>query len=287
MTGLPSLGVVPLFSPEETNAKKEDSYSMEYGDDRPEGQKLKEADETLPSGTKKVELINHYYPKLSISEHYRSVRTSFLLSHANMPPRTIVFTSSLPQEGKTSTIVNIAVAFAQLQERVLLIECDLRKPQFHQIFNLTRTKGISSYLTGRVSLLAAIQKTALENIWVLPCGPTPPNPAELLNSTKMKDMMAEVREVFDIVLIDTPPVLAVIDPIIVSSLADAVVLVVRAGKTARKPFLNAVAELKKSNAKIIGVIFNGVRADGQNYYYTRYDEYYGFGHESKDEEDHP
>jgi uncharacterized protein involved in exopolysaccharide biosynthesis len=115
MTGLPSLGVVPLFSPEETNAKKEDSYSMEYGDDRPEGQKLKEADETLPSGTKKVELINYYYPKLSISEHYRTVRTSFLLSHANMPPRTIVFTSSLPQEGKTSTIVNIAVAFAQLQ----------------------------------------------------------------------------------------------------------------------------------------------------------------------------
>jgi capsular exopolysaccharide synthesis family protein len=204
-----------------------------------------------------------------------------------MPPRTIVFTSSLPQEGKTATIVNIAVAFAQLQERVLLIECDLRKPRFHQIFNLTRTKGISSYLTGRVSLLAAIQKTALENIWVLPCGPTPPNPAELLNSTKMKDLMAEVREVFDIVLIDTPPVLAVIDPIIVSSLADAVVLVVRAGKTARKPFLNAVAELKKSNAKTIGVVFNGGRADGQNYYYTGYDEYYGSGHESKDEEGHP
>jgi len=286
MTGLPSLGVVPLFSPEETNAKKEDSYSMEYGDDRPEDQKLKEADETLPSGTKKIELINHYHPKLSISEHYRTVRTSFLLSHANMPPRTIVFTSSLPQEGKTSTIVNIAVAFAQLQERVLLIECDLRKPRFHQIFNLTRTKGMSSYLTGRVSLKEAIQKTAMENIWVLPCGPTPPNPAELLNSTKMKNMMAEVREVFDIVLIDTPPVLVVIDPIIVSSLADSVVLVVRAGKTERKPFLNAVAQLKKSNAKIIGVIFNGVRADGQKYYYGGYKQYYGSGHESKDEEEH-
>jgi capsular exopolysaccharide synthesis family protein len=286
MTGLPSLGVVPFFSPEETNAKKGDSYSIEYGDDRPEGQKLKEADETPPSGTKKIELINHYHPKLSISEHYRTVRTSFLLSHASMPPRTIVFTSSLPQEGKTSTIVNIAVAFAQLQERVLLIECDLRKPRFHQIFNLTRTKGMSSYLTGRVSLKEAIQKTALENIWVLPCGPTPPNPAELLNSTKMKDMMAEVREVFDIVLIDTPPVLVVIDPIIVSSLADAVVLVVRAGKTARKPFLNAVAELKKSDAKIIGVIFNGVRTGTQGYYYGGYHHAYGSIYQSQDGEEH-
>jgi capsular exopolysaccharide synthesis family protein len=145
---------------------------------------------------------------------------------------------------------------------------------------------MSSYLTGRVSLKEAIQKTALENIWVLPCGPTPPNPAELLNSTKMKDMMAEVREVFDIVLIDTPPVLVVIDPIIVSSLADAVVLVVRAGKTARKPFLNAVAELKKSDAKIIGVIFNGVRTGTQGYYYGGYHHAYGSIYQSQDGEEH-
>jgi polysaccharide biosynthesis transport protein len=275
LTGLPSLGIVPHFSADDKDSRKDENGPSENGD-RP--------GLDPESGAKTIDLINYYYPKLAISEHYRTIRTSFLLSHANRPPRTIVFTSSLPQEGKTSTIVNVAVSFAQLQQRVLVIECDLRKPRFHQIFSLPRTKGLSSYLTGRVPLKEAIEKTSLENIWVLPCGPIPPNPAELLNSTKMRDVMAEVRDVFDIVLIDTPPVLAVIDPIIVSALADSVVLVVQANKIPRKSFMNSVNELKKNNAKIIGVVFNGVRSSEHKYYYRGYEQYYRPRYEVEDEE---
>jgi polysaccharide biosynthesis transport protein len=274
LAGLPSLGIVPQFSPDDKEARRN-------GEDRAENGNNPARDPA--SGSASIELINYFYPKLAISEHYRTIRTSFLLSHANRPPRTIVFTSSMPQEGKTSTIVNIAVSFSQLQQRVLVIECDLRKPRFHQIFGLPRTRGLSSYLTGRLPLKEAIEKTSLENIWVLPCGPIPPNPAELLNSTKMRDMMTEVREVFDIVLIDTPPVLAVIDPIIVASLADSVVLVVHANKIPRKSFMNSVQELKRNNAKIIGVVFNGVPSSGHKYYYRGYEQYYRPSYEREDD----
>jgi capsular exopolysaccharide synthesis family protein len=225
---------------------------------------------------REIELINHLYPKFSIAEDYRTVRTSILFSHADSSPKTICFTSTLPQEGKTATISNLAVSFAQLEGKVLLVDADLRKPRLHKVFNLRNLSGLSSYLAGKNAFDEVIQKTSIDNVWTIPSGPHPPNPAELLNSKRMKELLAQAKDKFNVVLLDTPPVLAVIDPVIVSSLADSTVFVVRAGKTTRRPLARAVEEVRKSKADIIGVVFNEVRIGRQGigtpfYHYYQYE----------------
>lgn len=268
ITGLPSLGIIPFLSPD--GLKRSDQYgSYSYGTESAAGE------ESMPE-VSEIELINHLFPKFSISEDYRTVRTSILFSHSDTQPKTICFTSTLPQEGKTATVANIAVSFAQLEGKVLLVDCDMRKPRLHRIFKVRNLIGLSGYLTGKVTFEDVIQKTNVENVWILPSGPHPPNPAELLNSRRMKELLALVKERFDIILLDTPPVLAVIDPVIISSLADSTVIIIRAGKTTRKPLAKAVAEIRKAKSDIIGVIFNEVKigpqgAVGPYYQYYQYD----------------
>jgi succinoglycan biosynthesis transport protein ExoP len=264
LTGLPSLGIIPFLSKEGAK-KRGETYGSSYGMEN----------ETMPE-VNNIELINHLYPKFSISEDYRTVRTSILFSHADSQPKTICFTSTQPQEGKTATVANMAVAFAQLEEKVLLIDCDLRKPRLHKVFKVRNLVGLSGFLTGKTGFEDAIQKTDIENIWILPSGPHPPNPAELLNSKRMKDLLALAKERFDVVLIDTPPVLAVIDPVVISSLVDCTVLVIRAGKTTRKPLARAMSELRKAKSEITGVIFNEVKLGPQGsgtpyYHYYQYE----------------
>ncbi len=162
------------------------------------------------------------------------------------------------------------------------MDSDLRKPRLHRILNVRNLGGLSGYLTGKVSLKDAIQKTSIENIWLLPSGLIPPNPAELLNSKKMKEMMEEVKEAFDVILLDTTPVLAVIDAVIVSSLADSTVLIIKAGEITRKPFLNAVEVVKRAKAKIIGVLFNELKVRKGDYSYM--DHYRYYRHHYYDEE---
>jgi capsular exopolysaccharide synthesis family protein len=272
---LPSLGVIPFLTAD-GGRKKGDPYGSyrSYGTapDKP-GQALPEVRE--------IELINHLYPKFSIAEDYRTVRTSILFSHADSTPKTIAFTSTLPQEGKTATVSNLAVSFAQLEGKVLLIDADLRKPRLSKVFNLRNVSGLSSYLAGKNSFDEVLQKTSIENIWTIPSGPHPPNPAELLNSKRMKELLAEAKERFTVVLLDTPPVLAVIDPVIVSSLADSTVFVVRAGKTTRRPLVRAVEEIRKSKADIIGVVFNEVRL-GRQGMGTPFYHYYQYEYESSE-----
>ncbi len=267
LTGLPSLGVIPHFS---TNGTKRAGYAYEslYG------QRGADADPALAKMTE-VELVNHLFPKIGIAEDYRTVRTAILFSHADTPARNIAFTSSSPQEGKSATLANMAISFAQLGERVLAVDADLRKPRLHKIFQVRNMTGLSGYLTGRAGLEDAVQKTAIDNLWVLPGGPHPPNPAELLNSRRMKELLGLLKEQYDIVLIDTPPVLAVIDPVIVSSLTDSTVLVLRTGKVTRKLLSRTIEELRKAKAVIIGVIFNDAksRKSGQSSNYFQY-EYY-------------
>jgi capsular exopolysaccharide synthesis family protein len=270
LAGLPSLGIIPYLAAE-AGRKKSDvygsyrSYGTEAGTDGPE----------LPA-VREIELINHLYPKFSIAEDYRTVRTSILFSHADSAPKTIAFTSTVPQEGKTATISNLAVSFAQLEGKVLLVDADLRKPRLSKIFNLRNTHGLSSYLAGKHAFDEVIQKTSIENVWTIPSGPHPPNPAELLNSKRMRELLAQAKDAFNVVLLDTPPVLAVIDPVIVSSLADSTVFVVRAGKTTRRSLLRAIEEVRRSKADIIGVVFNEVRIGRQGigtpfYHYYQYE----------------
>jgi capsular exopolysaccharide synthesis family protein len=269
ITGLPSLGIIPFLSPDGLKKRSDQYGSYSYGAENAAGE------ETMPE-VSEIELINHLFPKFSISEDYRTVRTSILFSHSDSQPKTICFTSTLPQEGKTATVSNIAVSFAQLEGKVLLVDCDMRKPRLHRIFKVRNLVGLSGYLTGKVTFEDAIQKTSIENIWILPSGPHPPNPAELLNSRRMKEFMALVKERFDVILLDTPPVLAVIDPVIISSLSDCTVIVIRAGKTTRKPLAKAVAEIRKAKSEVIGVIFNEVRIGRQGtvgpyYHYYQYE----------------
>ncbi|MHA1386761.1 MAG: GumC family protein, partial [Candidatus Helarchaeota archaeon] len=259
---LPSLGVIPYFVPDDVKKKSGFSrylkHKYSYGAKNP-------ASQEMPQGIREIELINHIYPKFTISEDYRTVRTSILLSNADTPPKAIAFSSALPREGKTTTVVNMAVSFAQLEEKVLVVDSDLRKPRLHRIFKTRNLGGLSGYLTGKIELKDAIQKTSVENIWILPSGPIPPNPAELLNSKKMKQMVEDLKKGFDVILFDTPPILAVIDSLIVSSIVDTSIIVINAGKLTRKPFVSAVEELKRAKAKIIGVIFNGFQVRKGDY----------------------
>lgn len=271
LTGLPSLGVIPLLEQENSDGKGR-NYS-EYGfSEQKKAYGLNETELKVQD----IELINHIDPKLPIADDYRTVRTSILLSTAESPPEVIAFTSSLPVEGKSSTLVNIAVAFAQLDKKVLVIDSDLRKPRLHRIFKITNRGGLSGYLVGKIELKEAIQNTSIKNFWLLPSGPVPPNPSELLNSPRMKEMLEALRKVFDIILLDTPPVLATIDAVILSTLVDSTVLVLRAGEITRKPFLSAVEELKKANTKVLGVVFNGLKASQGKYFYRGYYPYYRY-----------
>lgn len=281
LVGLPSLGVIPFLPPEGVKKKMRHVYYSRHGYSY--GKENPGSENPLPE-IKQIELVNHLHPRFSISEDYRTVRTSILLSHAENPPKTILFTSALPKEGKTATVVNMAVAFSQLEERVLIIDADLRQPRLHRIFEVRNLRGLSGYLTGNVSLENAIQETSVENIWILPSGVIPPNPAELLNSKRMKEMIEEVNKRYDVILVDTTPVLAVIDAVIVSSLVDSTVFVIKAGELTHKPFLNAVEELRRVKAKIIGVLFNELKMTRGDYSFMNYYRYYRqhyYGEEEK------
>jgi succinoglycan biosynthesis transport protein ExoP len=281
LVGLPSLGVIPFLPPEGVKKKMRHGYYSRHGYSY--GKENPGSENPLPE-IKEIELVNHLHPRFSISEDYRTVRTSILLSHAESPPKTILFTSALPKEGKTATVVNMAVAFSQLEERVLIIDADLRKPRLHRIFKVRNLRGLSGYLTGNASLEDAIQETSVENIWVLPSGLTPPNPTELLNSKKMMEMMEGVKNIFDVILVDSTPVLPVIDAVVVSSLVDSTVFVIKAGELKHKPFLNAVDELRQVKVKIIGVLFNELKMTRGDYSFMNYYRYYRqhyYGEEEK------
>jgi capsular exopolysaccharide synthesis family protein len=265
LTGLPSLGIIPHFSPNGARGK-----GGAYGAYGPPGTETGTAVKAS-----EIELINHLFPKISIAEDYRTVRTAIIFSRGEDEAKVIAFTSTQPQEGKSATISNLAISFAQLGERVLAIDADLRKPRLHTIFQVRNAVGLSDYLAGRALLEEVIQKTAIDHFWLIPSGLHPPNPAELLNSRKMKDLLVAVRARFDVILIDLPPVLAVIDPVIVSSLAEMTLLVLKTGQTTRKLLLRTIKELHKAKARVSGVIFNDSRArrNGQISPYFQY-EYY-------------
>jgi len=216
----------------------------------------------------------------SAAEAYRVLRTSVLLSAAGRPPKTILITSGQPGEGKTTTVVNTAISLAQMGASVLIIDCDLRRPTTHKVLGVDHTQGLSTYLSREVPLDALIQKLPIANLSLLPCGPVPPNPAELIISEKMKDMLHELAGRYDHILIDSPPLINVTDPVILSTMVDGVILVVHGGKSTRDVVRRARQELSTVGAKIFGVVLNNVdlRRDGyDNYYYYRY--YSGYGQE--------
>jgi polysaccharide biosynthesis transport protein len=216
----------------------------------------------------------------SAAEAYRVLRTSVLLSAAGNPPKTILITSSQPGEGKTTTTVNTAISLAQLGASVLIIDCDLRKPTTHKVLGADPSRGLSTYLSRNIEVDGLIQKLQIPNLSLIPCGPIPPNPAELISSAKMKNMLQILAERYDHILIDAPPLVNVADPVILSTLVDGVILVVHGGKSTRDIVRRSRHELASVGAKIFGVVLNNVdlRNEGyESYYYSNYGEQTGSG----------
>ena len=223
------------------------------------------------------ELITHRHPKSIASEAYRNVRTSILLSFSEKPPKKIAITSPNPVEGKTTTVINTAIALSQTGAQVVVIDTDMRKPRIHHIFNGGDGKGLSNFLSGNADLASIVKKTEVPNLFYIPSGPIPPNPSELLGSNRFKGMIGTLEEKFDHILLDSPPVLGFADSLILSTTVDGVVLVVLGGKTPKETLQRAKEVLYQVNAKILGVVINRVdiQRGHYGYYYYRYHYYYG------------
>jgi polysaccharide biosynthesis transport protein len=272
ISGLPSLGMIPLGS-----------KSAREG---PDAKRL-----VIASSKEAVELVTQVRPQSQMAESYRALRTSLLLSNLGAPPRVIMVTSALPQEGKTTTSINCAVVLAQKGVRVLLIDADLRRPSIHKTLGMGPRSGLSNVLTGSTTLEQAITRTSiLPNLFVLPAGTPPPNPAELLASSNMRDVLAQLREQYDHIVVDTPPSLSVTDAVVLSPRADAVILVIRSGQTKKQSLRRARDILTQVGAKVIGVLLNAVDLSSPDYYYYyeyqgKYAQYYQNAEASEDKDD--
>ncbi|KKI93252.1 capsular biosynthesis protein [Bacillus sp. SA1-12] len=215
-------------------------------------------------------LISLSNPKSPIAEQFRTIRTNIQFTSVDEELKTIIVTSAGPAEGKSTTTANLAVVFAQQGKKVLMIDADLRKPTVHYTFNKENYIGLSNVLTKQETLVEAIQTTSQENLFVLTSGPIPPNPSELLGSKGMKSMLEEAKQEFDVIILDSPPVLAVTDAQVLSNVTDGVVLVTSAGKTEVDSAKKAKELLQSAKAKILGVVLNNKKAQDSQYYY-----YYG------------
>jgi polysaccharide biosynthesis transport protein len=269
LTGLPSLAVVPALP----------------GLPSTQGRLSRLAREAAPQSASgpRVELLSYIQPKSQISEAFRALRTSLLLSQADHPPQVILVTSALPREGKTTAAVNLAVTLAQLGDRTLLMDSDLRKPGIRRALNLTGGKevGLSSYLAG-VSTLDEVMMPhpTINNLVALTTGPVPPSPADLLSSHRMREAITDLRHRFKFVVIDSPPVMAATDAVILSALTDGVLLVVRSGETPKEAFTRTRDLLAAVKCRLLGVVLNAVDSSAPDYYYSyRYYPYaYGYGY---------
>jgi succinoglycan biosynthesis transport protein ExoP len=269
LTGLPSLAVVPSLP---GGNGRHGRLARLSGDGV--------SQEVTPP---RVELLSYVQPKSQISEAFRALRTSLLLSQADHPPQVILVTSALPREGKTTAAVNLAVTLAQLGDRTLLMDSDLRKPGVRRALNMTVGKegGLSSYLAG-VSTLdeVTIPHPTISNLAALTTGPVPPSPADLLSSHRMRDALLELRRRFKFIVIDSPPIMAATDAVILSAQTDGVLLVVRSGSTPKEAFTRSRDLLSAVKCRLLGVVLNAVDSSAPDYYYSyRYYPYaYGYGY---------
>ena len=277
---VPVLGLVPHVTPQEIKAVIQEKYG---GDIDPE---------TLQRDAR---LISHFAPKSNLAESYRTVRTNVNFASLEKGIQSIVLTSSSPQEGKTSTIVNLAITMAQSGRKVLLVEGDLRKPVIAKMFGLPSSEGltdaihadfewkkcvrtIADMMAGKMTVDEILKTPGIDNLNLLPAGTIPPNPAELISSQYVNDMISEAKKEYDYVFIDAPPLLSAADAAVLSSKADGVVMVYRVGKIPRGALKRAKSQLEHVKANVIGVVLNGLRAElSTDYSDYRYRSYYYYG----------
>jgi capsular exopolysaccharide synthesis family protein len=231
------------------------------------------------------DLVVHTQPKSAISECLRAVRTNLLFMSPDKPLKTILVTSSGPQEGKTTTATSLAITMAGSGNRVLIVDADMRRPRLHRIFGAPNLAGLSSLILGEGKLEEVVSETGVPSLHVLPCGPVPPNPAELLHTAAFQKLLREMAARYDRVIIDSPPVGVVADAVVMATHVDGTLVVLKAGRTSREVARQAVRQLRDVNAAIFGAVLNDLdlqsRHYGQYAYYYQYGYYYGEGHREK------
>lgn len=220
--------------------------------------------------TLKRRLLAHNSPKDPVAEQYRTIRTNIQFSNVDQDIKTIVLTSSGAEEGKSTTSANLATVYAQQGLKVLLIDADLRKPTGHYTFRLENHIGLTNVLTRQSTLAQAVQESEIPHLSVLTSGPIPPNPSELLASAQMAELLKEMKKQFDMIIFDTPPILAVADAQILANQVDGTILVVSSGKTEKDAALKSKDLLSNAKGKLLGVVLNNRKVEEGNYYY-----YYG------------
>jgi len=260
----PVLGVIPLIAIEEEKLARFQKKIVAEKEEFNERQ---------------AKLVAISDPKAPVTEAYRTLRTNLQFTFLQKQKgKALLFTSATPQEGKTTTVTNLAVTFAQGGKKTLILSCNLRHPTVHKIFGVRKKTGITDILVGNLPWREALQDPGIDNLKILAAGPYPPHPAEILDSPQFVKLLDEVRQAFDIILIDSPPVLPVTDAAIIGSKVDGVVLVYYAGKAAREALLRAKIQLENVNSNILGVILNRIQPEGKlgySYYYHYQYKYYG------------
>ena len=267
---LPNLAAVPSFLRSE---------SRTFGKPRITG-KLTGA---LPA--KNMEIAGSLSKYSVIGEAYRALRTALMLSRAGSPPKTILFTSASNSEGKTVSALNTAIVFAHTGAKVLLVDVDLRRPRCHRVLGLDNRLGVTEALAGTNLVGELIRETDIDGLSLLTAGTIPPNPSELVGSEKMREMLARMANEFDLVVLDSPPLMPVTDAMLLSTMVDGVVLVVNSSKTAKQHARAACARLEFARAKVFGVLLNEVDVNSPHYkHYRQYYGGYGYAHPYKSDE---
>ena len=236
---LPFLGVIPSFKGDENEVASSD-------------------------------LFVHEFPKSSVTESCRVIRTNITYSSPDRRIKRLLITSASPQEGKSTAAVNLGIIFAQGDKKVLIVDTDMRRPRIHKAFGISSGRpGLTNLIMGESTMDEVIADTGIPGVSVIPCGPIPPQPAELLGARHMEELAAELDARFDWVIFDSPPVVAVTDAVVLSRMVDGVILVVKAGKTTRDLVLKAKRQLTDVGAPILGTVLNDfdMKAGGYRYYY--------------------
>ena len=294
-TGLPVLAAIPLMG------SKGGGYG---GYSRSRSKSSKKTPASKEGTTAKVSkiaenLVTYSSPKSAIAETYRSLRTSLQFSGVDKPVKSVIITSGNPGEGKSTTVANLAIATAQMGMKTLIVDADLRKPVQHSLFGFKKEPGLIDALGNDPLQDDLLRKTEVDNLWLLPCGTIPPNPSELLGSKAMKNLQQNLLEEFDHIFYDTPPVIAVTDAVVLSTIVDSLALIIKFGSTTAQSVNHASNLLKQVNTKVSGVILNFVDIQSRygsydystyyHYYYSRYGKYgryggYGYGEDGSEEE---
>ena len=291
-TGMSVLGVIPSIAVEDEEALQSERAVVTFDPDRVRTRdirdRLSELDNAVRQsgagmGAYRPQLITYFDPKSPISEAYRTLRTNVQFKGFLGNSRTLTVTSSGPQEGKTTTLCNLAVTMAQSGQKVLAIGCNLRRPALHKMFGIKKKPGVTDVLIGQRDWREVVQETGIDNLHAFCSGPIPPNPSELLASPEMTEMIRQVRDAYDVVIFDCPPVLPVTDAAVLSSKVDCVLMVYYVNRAAREALLRAKVQLENVGAKILGVVLNHIPAEGRLGYSYYYYHYHYYGESSKDE----